>query len=339
MSNEDPDVSDATSRLSYLRAHGIEVETPEDRSRAAAPAPPGTREVKYVYLPADRSIDAGELTFFPPDGAAPGGDALPSHLRHHFTASGRRDVDGDTLASELSKGNPLLSGGGADLPKVTPASLEKVVAPGNVESFPLCQPSAENGATSVRLYIDEIGAIKDLPVNQRAADLARAAGYDPPPVFHGDVFVGRSAAGRNVDFPLSEAYRDAAWLRSAFQDNLAAQRASNPASGTETQKGADGTDGDTKPEDGFAWTQTEAEVEVIVPAGGDVRAKDVRVTFKPSDTVVKVRGVKVVHVETYGRIDPDGCTWTLEAGSVAGEKNVVISCEKAEEAIWPRIAR
>jgi len=339
MSNdEDPDVSDATSRLSYLRAHGIEVETPEDRaSRAAAPASPGTREVKYVYLPSDQSIDVGELTFFPPDGAASGGDALPPHLRHHFTASGRRDVDGDILASELSKGNPLLSGGGEA--KVTPASLASVAAPGNVESFPLCQPSAENGATSVRLYIDEIGAIKDLPVNKRAADLARTAGYDPPPVFHGDAFVGRSIAGRNVNFSLSEAYRDAAWLRSAFQDNLASQRASNPASGTETQKGADGTDGDCKSEDGFAWTQTEAEVEVIVPTDGDVRAKDVRVTFKPADTLVKVRGVKVAHVETYGRIDPDGCTWTLEAGSVAGEKNLVISCEKAEEAIWPRIAR
>ena len=56
---------------------------------------------------------------------------------------------------------------------MSPEALEKQVASagGSTEAFPL--------SDSVRIYIDEVGALKRLPINMRAAMLAERCGCVP----------------------------------------------------------------------------------------------------------------------------------------------------------------
>ena len=60
---------------------------------------------------------------------------------------------------------------------------------------------------TVYLYLDEVGALKQLPRNSRAAALAARCGFGDVP-FHGDMFIGRvrSSGDRrwNVDFGVEE---------------------------------------------------------------------------------------------------------------------------------------
>ena len=56
--------------------------------------------------------------------------------------------------------------------------------------------SLENGFSDVKLYIDEIGALRGRERNPRAEALAAAAGLSGLSI-HGDAFVGRLVRGVN----------------------------------------------------------------------------------------------------------------------------------------------
>merc|ERR1719188_409746 len=97
---------------------------------------------------------------------------------------------------------------GLDVKAPSAATIQELAAGGACEAYPLAQPSDQNGWRSVKLYIDEIGALRGRPRNQRAEDLAAAAGLAGLSI-HGDAYVGRCERGqelgeRNVDFAAAE---------------------------------------------------------------------------------------------------------------------------------------
>ena len=153
---EDPDQT-PEERLAWLRDHGIEVETPEDRRTKAKLAKGlaslkvgdnGTRSFTYVYIPADSSAPLAEIqgVCF----ADSRGDTLPLLLGPSFAAG---KVDAEALARSAAGhlGNKAVS------VAVTPDTI--AASGGGVEKFRL--------AGGVSLYLDEVGALKKLPPNKR----------------------------------------------------------------------------------------------------------------------------------------------------------------------------
>ncbi len=52
----------------------------------------------------------------------------------------------------------------------------------------------------VAAYVDEAGKLKRLPVNSRAADIARVCGFENV-LFYGDVYIGRYTLGSRIIIP------------------------------------------------------------------------------------------------------------------------------------------
>ena len=122
--------------------------------------------------------------------------------------------------------------------------------------------------------------LKGLAPNARAVGLARDCGFDGVQ-FYGDMFVGRIQAEPspmcNVDFAVKDLSVGSDWLRSAAAENykhnqsMSELQAAMKDNGGMTTVGFGGTSGDgemPKGEgEGFKWTQTDDEVEVVVDAG------------------------------------------------------------------------
>lgn len=291
--------------------------------------------VSFVYVPHDSSKPLKEVTFECP---VREGDALLDHLNPLFQAMSRdKEVDFELLRAQ----QPTTMGSSEAPSQVSPEALKAVAAQGGVETFSLVHACASNHYTGVNIYLDEVGMLKRLPLNARATDFCTRAGYNPAPQFYGNVFLGRYKARpyiQNVSFTLGrDTATDAPWLKQATMDNLEHQTAMNNLSGrNETQAAVDGTDGAEKKEDGYTWTQTEEELElVVILPDGDCKSKDVAVKYMPQKIDIKCRKDPVLSLEFFERVDPDGCTWTLDRAD--DKVKLVITMEKVEQALWPRI--
>jgi hypothetical protein len=129
---------------------------------------------------------------------------------------------------------------------------------------------------------------------------------------------------------------DAPWLQPATMENLEYQKSLNRITGrSQVQKAIDGEDGIAKAEDDFLWTQTEEELEVVVPLPVDVKSTDVQVKYLSQSMQVIRQKEPLLSLSLFERIDPDGCTWTLDRDGE--EQKLVITMEKVEAASWPRI--
>ena len=98
---------------------------------------------------------------------------------------------GDMSAAEdmnPSDGEKLLGSGEDGGPSLD--DLRAQTQGGVCEAWPLAAPSEQNGWIGVKLYIDEVGALKKLPRNARAEALAEATGQIGVSIF-GDAYVGR----------------------------------------------------------------------------------------------------------------------------------------------------
>jgi hypothetical protein len=196
--------------------------------------------------------------------------------------------------------------------------------------------------------------LKRLPLNKRASDFAARAGFNPPPQFYGDVYLGRiqqNPALKNLSFILGpDTAPDAPWLQAATTQNLEYQLEMNHITGRSNdtrQLAVSGSDGMAVTEEGYSWTQTEDELELVVSISANVSSKDVSVKFRPLSLEVGVAKTEtVVSLALFERVDVDACTWTLESGvdgAVGSNSNdvhpkrLVITMEKCEHAFWPRI--
>ena len=126
----------------------------------------------------------------------------------------------------------------------------------------------------------------------------------------------------------------AKWLQTAVIENLEYQQALNQSSGAEGrfQPPVVASDGTEKVETGFSWTQTVDDVELIVPlSDSSLSSRDLKVKFNARKVTVLAKGIQIFSLELYANIDPEGCTWTMEAGKL------VVSCEKGAAIMWPRV--
>ena len=251
------DSEGAAERIAYLRARGVEIETPEERNR---PVPQATGPpFAFVHVPADIHTPVRQLSA--PQGA---GDTLPTLLAPRFDDNGA--LDADTVERETaSRLKNMMVGGSMQLNSKTisspsAAAIQQVAAGGKSESYPLMQASAENGWRGVRLYIDEIGALRQRPRNARAEELAHAAGLAGLAI-HGDAYVGRcgrpddgSVAEHNLDFQVEELAHTSAWVAQARALNLR-QAAQAGIGDTEHLPGGGDESGP------YSWAQTDDDVE------------------------------------------------------------------------------
>lgn len=188
--------------------------------------------------------------------------------------------------------------------------------------------------------------LKRLPLNKRATDYAYQAGYNPPPQFFGDVYMGRIEQNgkiKNISISLGmDTSMDAEWLRLAASNNLTYQKEINELTGRKDimQPNHIGQDGIAKFEDGYSWTQTESELEVIVIVPLNAISKDISVKFHPQTLHVTYKKDMIhINIQLFERIDIDSCTWTLDKAATTDSngKRIAISMEKLESAFWPRI--
>lgn len=91
----------------------------------------------------------------------------------------------------LFKGQATQFGSSNAPGQVSEDAMQAVADEGQVESFTLVYPTSSNKFTGVNIYLDEIGMLKRLPLNKRAGNFALRAGFNPAPMFYGDIFMGR----------------------------------------------------------------------------------------------------------------------------------------------------
>lgn len=342
MSNaeQNDDVS-AEERLNWLRERGVLIETSEDRkkneSKKINTAGAKYETVSYVYIPHDTSKEMREMKLKVYEEYSRAGDLMPDNLKQLFGVIDKANVD-LTLFHEQAAQHLSTEGAPST---ISDATMRKLAEEGQVETFCLVKPVPSNKHTSINIYLDEVGMLKRLPLNSRASNIAAKAGFNPAPDFYGDIFIGRVSTKprvTNVDFKLGlDTAPDAEWLKNAMMGNLEYQTAMNQITGkNEVQPPKAGEDGIAKDEEGYQWTQTDEEVEIVVNISEkSTTTKQIKVDFRPAFVHIKIRGEILFRLDFFSRIDPDGCTWTMDKSG--NETKLVVTCEKVEAISWPRI--
>jgi hypothetical protein len=317
------------------------VETSEERRAAslssahkAADALANDSEISFVLVPADQSRSMQELTFCASGTSR--GDRLIEHLTAAFS-SDNKTVDISLLQH---RANDTLVGSAGLPSSISAETLQQVASQASVETFTLVHPRATNGFTSINIYLDEAGMLKRLPLNSRASEYAARAGFNPPPNFHGDVYLGRiqqKPTLQNISFVLGiDTAFDAPWLRSATTDNLEHQLEMNHITGrTDLQPTVVGSDGTSKQEDGFTWTQTQEELEISIVLPTAAELKQVQVKFLTQSVIVLYQKAELVALKLFERIDVDAATWTIDRAT--SPPLLLLTMEKEEQALWPRV--
>lgn len=388
-------------RMEWLREHGIEIVTPENRKEKQMNSNNNNDNnndddddddekniIHYVKIPADISQPIKEL-IVKKNKYQEENDILLHHLKSVFstTNNGRNDDRNDnnndvdlTLLPDSSK--QLLSSSSSSLsssnngsdnnnnipPKISQSTLSKLAQEGMVEIFPLVRPTSSNKYVGINIYLDEIGMLKRLPINQRAKEYAMKCGYNPPPTFYGNIYIGRIQGNHynndknNLSFRLEQDVinQNALWLRNATSDNLSYQMEYNRITNADAEKRQQppvvGTENKPKQEtssivDGqypYTWTQTEEEIEIVLPIKTEednnnnnsnvIKSKDIRIKFQSQSIQVTIRKRIVLLLSLFQKIDhvDGGSTWTIENDNDNGKK-IVITMEKMDPSLWSRI--
>jgi len=316
-------------RLQFLRERGVLIETVEDRKKQAEWSSNTMQSdgpiFEYVHIPADVHSPVTQLT---EHADAQVGDVLKRALAPRFADNA--SMDDEVVAREVAgRMRNMLQGGVADGPLKTPsaATMQQVAAGGACEAYPLSQPTEANGWQAVRLYIDEVGALRSRPRNARAEALAAAAGLVGLSI-HGDAYVGRCARApqggeQNVSFTLPELAHDSAWVVDARTSHARAAAAAGHGEAEHLPSGDAGV---------YAWSQNDDDVEVRVHGAptGRGSARRVNVDFARGTSLrVCVDGAELLNVpKLFDRVLPDDCNWTLDG------TDIVITLEKAEARPW-----
>ena len=343
---EEEELQTMAEKESWLRARGVEIESPEDRRKAAEAkaklAHPLdhvegiTRRVKYVKIPCDASRPFEQLEAILAHDAH--GDILPDVLAPTFAGGG--SIDSNAAREQAVR---QLGAKGLELSQ---SALENATKQGSAETFALVRPSATNGHRGVYLYLDEVGMLKSLPPNDRADGLAKQCGFDGVR-FYGDMYIGAVQSEPspmcNVDFYVTDLDSSSEWLKRAGAENFEYNQNMKQLQDAMREKG--GMSGGFGNADGgmpggsgekYAWTQTDDEVEIVVNAPAGTKARDVVVTFKPRSLTVGLKGAPsesgapdLVSIDnTFRATRPDESTWTMD-----GDK-VVVTLAKMDEQVW-----
>jgi len=333
-------------RCEWLRERGVIIETAEDRRKqkqTLSETGTTTNKVLFVRIPWDSSQPLQQCEAYVKSDTTTKElleDPLSNSLaqKAFSSSSSSTEVDLQLLLSQQTN-TTLLSSDGAALPKISDDALRSVAERGSCEIFRLVPAVPSNEYNAIHVYLDEVGMLKRLPLNKRASDFAFRAGFNPPPKFYGDVYLGRVKYDNrmnrrhNVPFLLgSDTDPSAAWIQKAVIENLKHQQQANISSDIIQQQHSVGEDGIPKEEGLYSWTQTLEEIEIVVPLPDKVDRKQISVLFHSKRIKVLLSKEILVEIEFYASIDTDGCTWTLE------RKSLILTCEKQDGGVsWPRI--
>lgn len=150
----------------------------------------GDGEIIYcVHIPQDETLPLKELSVYTNTDRT--GDILIDHLKPFF-----RSLTDKVDVSLLKDQSDQFFGNNTMPSTISDEAIARVADEGQVEVFCLVRPVPSNKFISINIYLDEIGMLKRLPLNRRAGSLAKQAGFDPEPLFYGDVFVGRLSVSR-----------------------------------------------------------------------------------------------------------------------------------------------
>jgi hypothetical protein len=364
-------------RCEWLRERGVIIETVEDRRRAQKQQNEGNNnatsveKILFVRVPWDTSQPLEQCEMFIEESSLSKSsvsvDPLSDMLAESVFSSSSEAGAAVDLELLPSRNTTLLSSTGGIT--VSDESLRSVANRGCCETFRLVPPMPSNSYNAIFAYLDEVGMLKRLPLNKRASDFAYHAGFNPPPKFYGDIYLGRvqyspdQLRKKNVNFYLgpdtdissttttTNEKSNISWLRQATMENLQfhqqhEQSKINAASSSTEQLSTVGEDGIPKEEGSFSWTQTIDEIELLVALPQETEKKQISVVFHPKRIKVLLLGkstctknVDLVDIELYAPIDVDGCTWTFEKSTTEGQTNkVIVTCEKQDVGVsWPRI--
>lgn len=333
-------------RMAYLRQRGVEIETVEDRKQAAAKkaaqsslnaklnstaASNEGRTFMYVRLPAADDEVPRQCKACVHRDSRGDGDQLKALLASKFVAG---KVDKNSL--KHSRHVSMLKSAGTKFEAaLSPEAVEKLG--GSAEAFRLSASSGSDPADTIYLYLDEVGALKHLPLNKRAANLAQRCGFGAGVPFHGDMYIGRvrSSRGRswNINFNLEELAPDSEWLRMAASRNLETQRSEGRVGGVAAEDLLDVAT--HKTDDGYSWEQSEpgmVEISVPLPAGTRGKACSVKIMTKKVTVKVSTTPPISLSLALFAKVCPDGSTWTIDDG------NLCISLEKSSEGVtWSQL--
>lgn len=174
----------------------------------------------YVHIPADPDTPLRELQLeIPPEQDVQCLlDDIKRQLNSIYPQSAKQasDVRRQAMMQNVPKGT------------VIPDDL--LAAAGTVqlvESVPLLGNSKANNFVGVNMYVDDTGALKQLPVNMRASEICRCCGRLVQ--VHGDAWIARIFDNedefKRLDFKLAEVSSSAAWVRAAHAQYQEKQRA------------------------------------------------------------------------------------------------------------------
>jgi len=286
----------------------------------------------------------------------PGGDTMPQILAPLFQSSMQLDPAAfkehmaqaveqakQTAEQQHTKARAKL-GEGEEGPPPAPtlADLEEHSSRGVCEAWPLASATPENGWLAVKLYIDEVGALRKRERNARAEALVTASGQLGLAI-HGDAYVGRLHLGakwgeeNNVDFGVAELATDAPWLAVArsLRENEKEARGydANAAIEKSSAKAPTFTSGDDA-RGRYAWSQDAESVEVRVlqgvPTGPSAKHR-VHVSYGKSGDALRVLVDSQPLLELaplYGRVQPAECSWSLDSGTL------LVNLEKVQPKPW-----
>ena len=344
----DDEPFDAEKSLAWLREKGVEIETVEDREnkkKAATLAADSSESLPFAYvkIPAERTEAVSEHTGRYLLG---GGDILTSLLSPRFADDGVLDTDvvaretAKTMKGMMIGGSGTL--GGKTLQAPSAQSLQEQARGGSCEAWPLAQPNEENDYRAVRLYIDEVGALRMRPRNERAEALAAACGLHGVSL-HGDAYVGRCSRAplggeRNDSFTLADLDHESEWVRIARKSHTERAQQLDLTDSAHLASGGDAV------ADGFTWTQTEDDLEVRVTKGlpadlSGAAKKKLSVSYgKGASLTVKFDGKEVLSMpKLFDRVAPDECSWSIEKGKGDAPPTLVIQMEKVSSRAWDEL--
>lgn len=98
-------------------------------------------------------------------------------------------------------------------------------------------------------------------------------------------------------------------------------------------EGMDGTDLTSGGGEGYTWTQTSEEVEVVIPVAAGVKAREVHVKYGVGSLLARVGGSDpVLDAQLEGRIRPDESSWSISGDG--DSRTLQITLEKQTPGPW-----
>ncbi|GMH36346.1 hypothetical protein BSKO_04214 [Bryopsis sp. KO-2023] len=168
---------------------------------------------KFVYIPCEQSDPIEQWQEVQPKGKEV--ECLLDRLKEHFKKGAAAEL---TEEAKQRNRKALLSHLPKDVRKNVSADLLDVAGGLQlVESIALLPNTMKNGFVAVNMYVDDKGAIRNLPLNQRASGIASCCGH--PIEVRGDAFLARIMDNEEdfdrLDFTVDEVSSSAEWVKAA----------------------------------------------------------------------------------------------------------------------------